>query len=206
MNAHVTIPKLQVNYKNAVQIGAPQPIQMDYANGVLDLQKSALKGTGTDLQVQGRIPIVDRTAPVSLLLQGTMDLQLAQIFDPDLRSAGQLQFDINSDGQRSDPNVEGQIRVVNAGLGTGDSPVGLQNGNGVLTLTRNRLDVTSFEGTVGGGRVMARGGVNYRPAIGFDLALVARISGCCIRRESAPALAERNRHLARQKQRTFEGK
>jgi translocation and assembly module TamB len=103
-----------------------------------------------------------------------MDLQLAQILMPDLTSSGQLQFDINTYGQRSDPNVQGQIRVVNASFATGSAPLGLQNGNGVLTLTRNRLDVTSFEGTVGGGRVMARGGVNYRPAIGFDLALTAR--------------------------------
>jgi translocation and assembly module TamB len=174
VNAHITIPTLQVNYKNAVQIGAPQPIQLDYTNGVLDLQKSALRGTGTNLQFQGSVPVLDRTAPVSLLLQGTVDLQLAEILNPDLTSAGQLQFDINSYGQRSDPNVEGQIRVVNASLATGDAPLGLQNGNGVLTLTRNRLDVTSFQGTVGGGELIARGGVNYRPAIGFDLAMTAR--------------------------------
>ena len=174
VNAHITIPMLQVNYKNAVQIGAPQPIQIDYTNGVLDLQKSTLRGTGTDLQFQGRVPVVDRAAPVSLLLQGTVDLQLAQILNPDLSSSGQLQFDINSYGQGSDPNVQGKIRVVNASFATADAPLGLQNGNGVLTLTRNRLDVTNFEGTVGGGKVTARGSVNYRPAVVFDLAMEAR--------------------------------
>jgi len=30
-------------------------------------------------------------------------------------------------------------------------PLGLQNGNGVLTLTKDRLEVTDFRGTVGGG-------------------------------------------------------
>ena len=119
VNAQITIPTLQVNYKNTVQIGAPQPIQLSYANGVL-AQVAAIdsRGTGTDLQIQGRIPVVDKTAPVALLLQGTMDLKLAELLNPDLASSGQLQFDINSFGNRSDPNVEGQIRVVNASLAT----------------------------------------------------------------------------------------
>ena len=64
--------------------------------------------------------------------------------------------------------------MVNANFATGSAPLGLQNGNGVLTLTRNRLNIENFEGEVGGGRVVARGGVMYRPAIGFDLALTAR--------------------------------
>ena len=173
VEAHITIPVLQANYQNTVQIAAPQPIHADYSNGVLTLQRSALKGTGTDLQFQGRVPVVDRNAPIALLLQGTVDLRLAQIMNPDLASSGQLVFDINSYGQRSDPNVQGQIKIVNAAFATGDAPLGLQNGNGVMVLTRNRLEIQKFEGTVGGGKVVARGGVMYRPAISFDLAMSA---------------------------------
>lgn len=174
VEAQVTIPTLQMNYKNAVHIGAPQPIRINYTNGVLDLQRAALTGTGTNLQFQGRVPVVDRAAPVSLLLQGTVDLRLAQLMDPNITSSGQVQFDINSYGQRSDPNVQGQVRVVNANFATGSAPLGLQNGNGVLNLTRTRLEIQNFQGEVGGGRVVARGGVTYRPAIGFDLAMTAR--------------------------------
>ena len=50
-------------------------------------------------------------------------------------------------------------------------PLGLREGNGVLTLTRDRLNVTEFEGQVGGGTVTARGGVLYRPELHFDLGL-----------------------------------
>jgi translocation and assembly module TamB len=173
VEAHLTIPTLAVNYRNAVQIGAPQPIRMDYTNGVLNLQRSSIRGTGTDLQFQGTVPVVDRTAPSSLLLLGTIDLRLAQILNPDLASSGQLQFDINSYGQRTDPSIHGQIRVINAAFATADAPLGLTHGNGVLSLTPTRLDVTRFEGTVGGGKVMARGAVTYRPTIGFDLAMTA---------------------------------
>jgi translocation and assembly module TamB len=171
LEGHVTIPLLNVNYQNKIQIGAPQPIQLDYINGVLKLQKSALKGTGTDLTMQGEIPVVDSTAPASLLLLGTVDLRLAQLVSPDIASSGQLRFNINSYGQRSDPNVQGRVEILNANFSTPDAPLGLTNGNGALVLTKNRLNIEKFEGVVGGGRVTAGGGVLYRPNLQFDLAL-----------------------------------
>ena len=82
LEAHVLVPVLTVNYRNTVEIGAPSPIRIDYVNGVLNLQRAALRGTGTDLQFQGTIPVVDESAPASLLAVGTIDLRVAQIFVP----------------------------------------------------------------------------------------------------------------------------
>ena len=71
------------------------------------------------------------------------------------------------------PDLGGQVEIVDANFASGDLPVGLQHGNGVLTLTKDRLNITKFQGTVGGGTVTAQGGVAYRPAIQFDLGLAA---------------------------------
>lgn len=172
LEAHVTIPQLAVNYKNLVQIGAAAPIKADYVHGVLNIARSTLRGTDTNIQFQGSIPMTS-DAPASLLLQGNIDLRLAQLVDPDITSSGQVQLDVNSYGARSNPNVQGQIRLVNATFATIDAPLGLSNGNGVLTLTRDRLDITKFQGNVGGGAVTASGGVIYRPALQFDVALAA---------------------------------
>ena len=109
-----------------------------------------------------------------MLVQGKADLRLAQLVSPDITSAGELQFDIDSNGRRSDPNVQGQIRIVNVSIATAGAPLGLQSGNGVLTLTRDRLAVTQFQGKVGGGAVTASGGVVYRPQLQFDLAMAAQ--------------------------------
>ena len=174
IDAHAVIPVLKVNYKNTVQIGATAPIRIDYTKGVLNLQRTTISGTDTNLELQGTVPVVNRAAPMSLMLVGNIDLKLAALFSPDVTSAGQLQFNINSYGQRSDPNMEGQVRIVNASFATGDAPIGLENGNGVLTLTSNRLEVTQFQGTVGGGTVKASGGVVYRPSLRFDLAVDGR--------------------------------
>lgn len=174
LEAHATIPMLNVNYKKAIEIAAAAPIHLDYTNGVLNLQRAELKGTGTDLTMQGRVPVIDRSAPVSLLLLGTVDLRLAQLVNPDITSAGQLKFNINSFGERSDPNVQGQVQIINASFTTPDAPLGMSEANGTLELTRDRLNISSFTATVGGGQVTARGGVLYRPSVQFDLALQGR--------------------------------
>jgi translocation and assembly module TamB len=170
VEAHVSIPVLALDYKKSVQLGAAQPIRLDYVNGVLNLQRTALRGTGTDLQLQASVPL-SGNQPMSLLALGTIDLSLAQIVSPGVTSSGQLRFDINSYGSSADPNLQGRINIVNAAVTTLGAPIGLENGNGVLTLTNNRLNVTSFQGTVGGGTLRAGGGVAFRPSMRFDVAL-----------------------------------
>src|ERR1700721_2284071 len=112
-------------------------------------------------------------APVSLVLLGTVNLHLAQVFEPDVRSSGELKFNINSSGAANSPDLGGQIEIVDANFASGDLPVGLQHGNGVLALTKDRLNITKFQGTVGSGTVTAQGGVAYRPNVQFDLGLSA---------------------------------
>jgi translocation and assembly module TamB len=169
LEAHATIPVLKVSYKQ-LHIEEASPIKFDYANAVLTVQPSEIKGTDTDLKFGGRVPLTPG-APATLNANGTIDLQLAQIFVPDLKSSGQIKLAVNSSGSLSNPNVQGRINIVNANVIPADSPVGLQNANGELELTTDRLLVSSFTGTVGGGEVKATGGVVYKPSIQFNLAL-----------------------------------
>jgi translocation and assembly module TamB len=172
LEAHVTVPTLSLKYKTTVELAAAQPIQVDYSRGVLTLQKTAIRGTGTDLQLQGTIPVTG-SAPASILALGTIDLGIGQMFVPDVTTSGQIQFNINGTGRDANPNVQGQIKIVNAAFAGDGLPVGLQNGNGALTLTNNRLEIDSFNGNVSGGTVTATGGVTFRPSIQFNLVLAA---------------------------------
>ena len=169
VEAHASIPVLKVSYKQ-LHIEEAAPIKFDYANAVLTVQPSEIKGTDTDLKFGGRVPLTPG-APATLNANGTVDLELAQIFVPDLKSSGQIKLAVNSSGNLSNPNVQGRIEIVNANVIAADSPLGLQNGNGVLDLTTDRLQIASFTGTVGGGEVKATGGVIYKPSLQFNLAL-----------------------------------
>ena len=172
LEAHITIPTLKLAYTKNVQLAETAPIQVDYKDSVITLQRSGLKGTDTDLQFSGSMS-TEKNAPLSLLLLGTVNLHLAQVFEPDIVSSGQLKFNINTHGATNSPDFGGQIEIVDAGFASGDLPVGLQHGNGVLTLTGDRLNISKFQGTVGGGTVTAQGGVAYRPSVQFDLGLSA---------------------------------
>jgi translocation and assembly module TamB len=172
LEIHATLPALKVNYGSSVQLAATSPIHVDYTHGLIALQKASIRGTDTDLQIQGTIPTVGNR-PIELLLLGTMNLQIAQLLDPDLKSSGQLRFNINSYGARTDPNIEGEVDVVDASFYGGDLPLSLQHGNGVLTLTKNRLNIKTFKANSGGGTVTAQGGVTLRPSLQFDLGVVA---------------------------------
>ena len=173
LEAHVTIPTLRLAYGSTVQLAEVQPIRLDYSNGVVNIQRSAIRGTDTDLQFQGSIP-TDPNAPMSLMVLGSVDLHIAQLFDPDLRSSGQLKLNINSTGAVGNANFGGQIQIVDANIASADAPVGLTHGNGVLNVSRDRISIASFEGTVGGGSVTAQGAVTYRPRLQFDLGLAAQ--------------------------------
>jgi translocation and assembly module TamB len=172
LEAHLTIPTLKLAYSNTVQLAETSPIKVDYKDSVVTLQRSGLKGTDTDLQFQGSMSTTN-AAPMSLVLLGTVNLHLAQVFEPDIRSSGELKFNINSSGATNSPDLGGQIEIVDASFANGDLPVGLQHGNGVLTLTKDRLNITKFQGTVGSGTLTAQGGVAYRPNLQFDLGLAA---------------------------------
>ena len=173
LEAHVNIPTLQVNYSNTIQLAEAAPIKVDYKDGVIQVEHSAIRGTDTDLEFQGSIPASGK-GPMSLLLHGTVDLRLAELFEPDIRTSGQVKFNINSDGAAEASDLGGEIDIVDANYASGDLPVGLSHGNGVLKLTKTRLNIASFQGTVGSGTVTAQGGVAYSPNVQFDLGMAAQ--------------------------------
>jgi len=173
LEAHLTLPVLKVAYGNTVELAATAPIHVDYKDGVINVQRSSIHGTGTDLQFEGSVPL-SGNGPMALMLVGSVNMQLVQQFDPDIRTSGQVKFNINTRGPVNGADFAGQINIVDVNLASNDLPVGLQHCNGVLTLTRDRLDISSLKGNIGGGTVTAQGGVAYRPEIQFDLGLRAQ--------------------------------
>ena len=171
IEAHLDIPVLTANYKQ-VELAAARPIRLDYQNGVAVLQPAAIQGTGTDIQMQANVP-VNNVKAAAFLVQGTIDLRVAQMLQADMQTAGQIRFDIDSRRYAAGSNLNGQVRIVNASVHMLDSPLGLDNANGEISVTKDRMEISSFQGQVGGGTITATGGVAYRPAIHFDLALAA---------------------------------
>lgn len=170
VEAHLDVPVLAASYKQ-VKLAAVKPVRLDYQNGIVTLQPTSIQGTDTDIQMQGRVPVNDLKA-ASYLVQGTINLELAQMMAPDIKSSGQIQFDINSQRYGAG-NVAGEVRLINGNFQSMSAPLGLSNANGAITVTSDRIQIKDFQGQVGGGTIVAKGGVAYRPTVQFALGLDA---------------------------------
>ena len=173
LEAHATIPFLRLAYGTDVQLAANAPIHVDLKDGLVNVERSRISGTDTDLQFQAKVPTTGDT-PMSLLLVGTIGLNLAQLLSPDLRSSGQLRFNVNSDSLAPGQRLGGTIEIVDVSMSTADVPLGLQHTNGTLAFTNDRVNITALKGTLGGGSLAASGGVVFSPAVRFDMGLEAK--------------------------------
>jgi len=163
--AHLSIPVFNASYQS-LQIGIAHPVQADYASSVITLQPAELVGTETSLRAQGRIPIGGSSAP-TLSAQGSVNVKILQVFDPSVKSSGQVGLDVRSSGS----SINGQVQLKNIAVSTVDSPVGVSKLNGTLDVGNDRVQVTRMTAEVGGGQVSLGGSIAYRPSVQFDLAL-----------------------------------
>jgi translocation and assembly module TamB len=85
-----------------------------------------------------------------------------------------LKLNINSQGATTSGELGGEIDVVDANLASVGAPVGLQHANGVLKMTTDRLEISKFDGSIGGGAVTAQGAIVYRPSIQFAMGATAK--------------------------------
>jgi len=138
---------------------------------VASLQPTELKGTGTDLTLQGVMPIKNLTQS-SVTANGTVDLSLLQGFTGGVQSSGHMDINLSAAGL-SARSVRGQLRIVNATLTTETIPVGFQGVNGQIQVSGNRLDISQFSGKAGGGRINMSGFLIYGSQSSFNVNLDA---------------------------------
>ena len=169
VEAHLTIPVLQASYQS-LQIEIANPIHADYSNSAVTLQPAEFRGTGTSLKIEGRIPI-GGTAPPTLSANGSVDVRILKIIEPDLQSSGVVTLDVRSAGTMENPAVQGQIQLKDVAMSTADAPVGVSDLKGTLDITNDHLQVSQMTGLVGGGQVSLSGSIAYKPSLQFNLAL-----------------------------------
>ncbi len=171
LEAHLTIPTLKASYQS-LEIGAVSPIRADYANSVATLQPAEIRGTGTSLRLQGNVPFDEAGTP-SLTAEGSVDVRILRIFDPDLQSSGTLALNVRASGTAGNPVVQGQVHLHDIALSTPAAPLGVQKMNGTLDLGARAVQISSLKAEVGGGEVSVGGSISYQP-LQFNLTLQSK--------------------------------
>jgi translocation and assembly module TamB len=169
IEAHLTVPTLNASYQS-LQIGLAKALHADFVHSVLTLQPAELRGTGTSLRVKGNLPLGGNSSP-NLSAEGSIDARVLRIVAPEVQSSGTVALNVRTSGTANKPDISGQINVKDLALTTSDAPVGVEKLDGTLNLTSDRVQISSMNGQVGGGKISLSGSIAYRPSLQFDLAL-----------------------------------
>ncbi|HEX5423626.1 MAG TPA: translocation/assembly module TamB domain-containing protein, partial [Candidatus Acidoferrales bacterium] len=172
MQAQVKIPAFNISY-DAVHLSLAAPMNMHYANGLIDVSRTELKGNDTELIVQGAIP-VKSTRPMNFSANGSVDLGLLQALGIGIRSTGRATLHLVARGETAHPKLNGQLQIADGSFLSETVPVAVESLNGTIRITEKRLEIEQLQGTVGGGNISMTGFVLYGSDVKFNLAAQAQ--------------------------------
>ena len=172
LQAKLEIPKLNLGYKT-VRIANEGPLRFDYRNGTVTVQQSRIKGSGTDFNFQGDIPVTSE-APMNLSARGIVDVSLLQMLSQNTHASGQIKVHLQARGRTSDPEMHGQLQIANASFASDAVPVGLTSVNGEMDISGNQIEVKEIKGTAGGGTVSTHGSLTIGKVPNFTMDVEAQ--------------------------------
>ena len=97
------------------------------------------------MQVTGSAALTG-TQAVAVTGSGSINMKLAQTFDPDITSSGQMDFNVEVSGTLPQPSFSGRVHLTNVALALNDLPNGISKLNGNLIFDQNRLQVQDLVG------------------------------------------------------------
>ncbi|MGA7409401.1 MAG: translocation/assembly module TamB domain-containing protein, partial [Bryobacteraceae bacterium] len=149
-----------------------EPIVVDYENGEAHVRTARFTARDTNLSIAGKVPLLVKD-PVDVSVEGSVNLQVFQLFDPNVVSSGLSTLKVNVTGSIANPSVTGTLELKNAAFHLEDFSNGLERANGVIRFDRNRATIQSLTAQTGGGSLSLAGFVTF----GGGGPLVYRLEG-----------------------------
>jgi translocation and assembly module TamB len=136
------------------------PIVLEFSGGSAILRSFHIGGKDTNLAATGSIPYLHER-PVDLEVNGSVDLGILQLFDPNWRSSGEAAIAASLSGRLRDPAITGTLELRNGSFFLDSLPNGLSAVTGTVTFNRDRATIQSLTAETGGGRVALGGFVTF---------------------------------------------
>jgi translocation and assembly module TamB len=150
-----------------IALQAEGPIRASLQEGVLHLTQAHITGPDTNLSLTGTAALIGAQA-LDVTGNGSVNMKLAQTFDPDITSSGHVDFNVEAGGTLTQPSLSGRMHLTNVALALNDLPNGISKLNGDLIFDQNRLQVQSMVGTTGGGQLKFGGFLAYQQGLYGD--------------------------------------
>ena len=178
LKADVRLSTVQINASQNIRprAGAQQrdlvlrnskPVILEATTKSIDIKSAEFTGPETTIEAQGKMS-VDSKSPWDLRVNGSINLAILQLFNPELLASGNATVNTTVRGAFSEPDVSGQLVLKNASLYLTDLPNGVDQANGLIFFDKNRATVNQLTAVTGGGRIAFQPGsfVGFRgPAL-----------------------------------------
>ena len=175
-----------------IALQATGPLRASLHDGVLNLTQAHITGPDTNLSVTGTAALLDDQA-LAVTGNGTVNMKLAQTFDPDITSSGHVDFNVEANGTLTQPSFSGRMHLTNVALALNDLPNGISKLNGNLIFDQNRLQVQDLVGTTGGGQLKFGGFLAYQQGLYGDFTATGK--DIRVRYSGISATADTTLHL-----------
>ncbi len=172
LNGDASLSRVAVSAQG-ITLGTEGGLRATLRDGIAELQPVHITGGGTDLQAGGRAALFGTNRLLDARADGTLNLQVAHTFDPDINSSGQIAFHFTAGNTIEKPDLEGSADFHDVNLAYGDFPNGVNHLNGSLVFNQGRLTANNLKATSGGGDLTFGGFVTYQAGVYADLSVQA---------------------------------
>lgn len=135
------------------------PIVLQAENGAATIRSFQLKGKDTNLTASGTFGLSGR--PLNLQLNGSVDLQAFELFDPEVNSSGESFMTASISGSLDNPAVTGSLQLKNGSFFLQNVPNGLTTVNGTVLFNRDRATIQALTAETGGGALRLGGFISF---------------------------------------------
>jgi translocation and assembly module TamB len=148
-------------------------IHATLADSRVALDPLRITGEQTDLRAQGTLDLRGKQQ-LDLAASGSINLKIAETFDPDLSASGASAFQVEAHGPLRNPVLKGRIEFQDGSLALGDLPNGLSQLHGTLEFNQDRLEVKSLTAMTGGGLLSLGGYLAWQNGLYANLSATGK--------------------------------
>jgi translocation and assembly module TamB len=147
-----------------------EPVVVTATEGTAIIRSFHITGKDTALSASGSVRYDAKRTPsmlqgpsgnLDLRVNGSVDLQLLQLIDPNLHCSGRADVSASIRGTTRSPSLNGTLDIAQGTLFLASFPNGLSNVNGRITFNRDRATIQKLTAQAGGGDLTLGGFVGF---------------------------------------------
>jgi outer membrane protein assembly complex protein YaeT len=138
------------------KISVETPFTVTLKGPQVTLERTRVTGEGVDLSLGGTIGLREG-AKMNFAAKGTANLDVLNELSTDYFFSGALSIDAKIEGSVYEPRLAGDVYINKFGFSSFDPQFSIEDGNGRILLSEDKVTLESFTGQANGGKINANG-------------------------------------------------